>query len=62
MLNLGVEGMMIVGAVVGFAVAYSAACRSSASLAGILAGAAMSAVFAFLTLGLRPIRSPPAWR
>ena len=53
MLNLGVEGMMLVGAVAAFIVAGDdRARRGSASLAGMLAGAALSLIFAVLTLSL----------
>jgi simple sugar transport system permease protein len=51
-LNLGVEGMMIVGAATGFAAAYSTDSTVVGVVAGILAGAILAAVFAFLTLGL----------
>jgi len=51
-LNLGIEGMMLVGAVIGFAVTLS----TGSSLLGIgaagLAGAALAAIFAVLTLVL----------
>jgi len=51
-LNLGVEGMMIVGAACGFAGAYLSGSILIGALCGILAGAALAAVFAALTLGL----------
>ncbi|MBD8890837.1 ABC transporter permease [Roseibium litorale] len=51
-LNLGVEGMMIMGAVVGFAVANQTGSGTLGVLAAILAGMAMSALFAFLVLRL----------
>jgi ABC-type uncharacterized transport system permease subunit len=51
-LNLGVEGMMIMGAACGFAGAYLTGSTFLGALAGIAAGAALSAVFALLTLGL----------
>ena len=51
-LNLGVEGMMIVGAATGFAAAYSSDSTLVGVVAGILSGGALAAVFAFLTLGL----------
>src|SRR5438067_1009584 len=51
-LNLGVEGMMIVGAACGFAGAYLTGSIAVGALCGILGGAALSAVFAALTLGL----------
>jgi general nucleoside transport system permease protein len=51
-LNLGIEGMMIMGAACGFGGAYMSGSTLVGALCGILAGAALSAVFAFLTLGL----------
>ncbi len=51
-LNLGVEGMMIVGAACGFAGAYFTGSTLVGALAGAFAGVAMSAIFAALTLGL----------
>jgi len=51
-LNLGLEGMMIMGAVCGFAGAYFTGSVVVGALAGILAGMFVSAVFAALTLGL----------
>jgi ABC-type uncharacterized transport system permease subunit len=51
-LNLGVEGMMIVGAACGFAGAYVTGSIVVGALCGIAAGAALAAVFALLTLGL----------
>src|ERR1700742_5093809 len=51
-LNLGVEGMMIVGAACGFAGAYMSGSVAVGALCGILAGMALSGVFAALTLGL----------
>ncbi len=52
MLNLGVEGMMIVGAATGFAVAYLTDSTALGALAGVAAGMAMAALFALLTIGL----------
>ncbi len=49
-LNLGVEGMMLVGAVVGFAVAATSGSMALGILAAAVAGAAASVVFAVLTL------------
>jgi simple sugar transport system permease protein len=49
-LNLGVEGMMLAGAVTGFAVAASGYGPWAAVLAAALAGAALSSIFALLTL------------
>src|SRR6266576_1451170 len=51
-LNLGVEGMMIVGAACGFAGAYLTGSIAVGALCGILGGMALSGVFAALTLGL----------
>jgi general nucleoside transport system permease protein len=51
-LNLGVEGMMIVGAACGFAGAYLTGSILIGALCGIVGGAALAAVFAALTLGL----------
>ncbi|HSN46614.1 MAG TPA: ABC transporter permease [Casimicrobiaceae bacterium] len=51
-LNLGVEGMMLVGAVVAFAVAAKSGNPWLGVGAGIGAGAALSLVFAVLTLSL----------
>jgi ABC-type uncharacterized transport system permease subunit len=51
-LNLGVEGMMIMGAACGFAGAYLTGSTFIGALCGIAAGAALSVVFAVLTLGL----------
>src|SRR5665647_2809657 len=51
-LNLGVEGMMIMGAACGFAGAYLSGSTFIGALCGIAAGAALSCVFAALTLGM----------
>jgi len=51
-LNLGVEGMMLCGAVAGFAVAYSTGSVPLGLLAATLAGVAAAMIFALLTLGL----------
>ncbi len=51
-LNLGVEGMMLVGAVAAFAAAATTGNAWLGVLAGIAAGAALSIVFAVLTLSL----------
>ena len=51
-LNLGVEGMMLVGAVTSFAVAATSGSPWLGVGAGIIAGAALSLVFALLTLTL----------
>ncbi len=51
-LNLGVEGMMIMGAACAFGAAYYTGSTFIGALAGIAAGVAMAAIFALLTLGL----------
>jgi len=51
-LNLGVEGMMIVGAAVGYATAYGSGSLLLGTLAAVLAGAALSLVFAVLAIWL----------
>lgn len=51
-LNLGVEGMMIMGAAVGIAVAITTGSSALGVLAAILAGVALAAIFAALALGL----------
>ena len=51
-LNLGVEGMMLVGAIAGFATASVTGSLWLGALAGMAAGAAMSAIFAVLALNL----------
>src|SRR5487761_1987826 len=52
-LNLGVEGMMLVGAIAGFAVATNTGCLGLGFGAGILAGVSLSLIFAVLTLTLQ---------
>src|ERR1700684_836508 len=51
-LNLGLEGMMIMGAACAFAGADLSGSVVVGALCGVLAGVAMSAIFAFFTLGL----------
>ncbi len=51
-LNLGVEGMMLVGAVIGFAVTLGSGSAVLGVVAAALAGAAMALIFAVLTLTL----------
>ena len=51
-LNLGVEGMMLIGAIAGFAAASTSGNLWIGVAAGIVAGAAMAAVFGVLTLNL----------
>jgi simple sugar transport system permease protein len=52
-LNLGVEGMMIVGAIAGFSAMVATGSSVLAVLAAALAGAAMALLFAVLVLTLR---------
>ena len=52
-LNLGVEGMMLMGAAVGFAVAADTGHFLLATLCGMLAGAVLALVFGFLVLTCR---------
>jgi len=51
-LNLGVEGMMLMGAVTGFAVASQTGNPWLGAAAGMAAGAAMALIFSVLTLNL----------
>ena len=51
-LNLGVEGMMIMGAACGFGGAWLTGSTIIGALCGIVAGVALSLVFAMMTLGL----------
>ncbi|HEY9213980.1 MAG TPA: ABC transporter permease [Ancylobacter sp.] len=51
-LNLGVEGMMIIGAAVGYATAFSTGSLLLGTLAAVLAGALLSLVFAGLAIWL----------
>ena len=51
-LNLGVEGMMVMGAVCGFGVAYTTGSPYLGILASIVAGMFMGVLFGFLTLTL----------
>jgi general nucleoside transport system permease protein len=51
-LNLGVEGMMIMGAACGFAGAHLSGSVVVGAACGILAGTAMAGIFALLALGL----------
>lgn len=52
-LNLGIEGMMLMGAVMGFITAYNLGSPVLALIAALLAGAAGSLIYAFLTVSLR---------
>jgi len=51
-LNLGVEGMMIMGAVAGFGATYYTGSSALGIIASIAAGVMMSLLFGFLTLSL----------
>ncbi len=51
-LNLGVEGMMIMGAIAGFATAYMTDSAIVGFIAAIMVGMIFSSLFAFMTLGL----------
>jgi general nucleoside transport system permease protein len=51
-LNLGVEGMMIMGAAAGFGGAWLSGSIIVGALSGIIAGMLMSLIFALMTLGL----------
>src|SRR5215470_5780467 len=50
--NLGLGGMMIMGAACGFTMAYFTGSIIIGAICGMLAGVGMSAIFAALTLGL----------
>lgn len=52
-LNLGVEGMMLAGAVCSFATAHYTGSGMAGIVAGMLAGVLMALLFAFLTLSLQ---------
>ena len=49
-LNLGVEGMMIMGAIIGFVIVNTTGSATLAIIASMLAGAVMAAIFAVLVL------------
>ena len=51
-LNLGVEGMMVIGALAAFAVSSTSGSATLGIMAGALAGAGLALIFAFLTLSL----------
>jgi simple sugar transport system permease protein len=51
-LNLGIEGMMLVGAVMGFAVGHATGSTALGVVAAILGGVALAGIFGFLTLTL----------
>ena len=52
-LNLGIEGMMLVGAVAGFAVDLASGSATLGFIAAAVAGIALSLIFGFLTLNLQ---------
>lgn len=52
-LNLGVEGMMLMGAVIGFSMGYTTDSPLLAMIFAALAGAAGALIYAFLTVSLR---------
>ncbi|PUA17774.1 ABC transporter permease [Glaciimonas sp. PCH181] len=52
-LNLGIEGMMLVGAVAGFAATLASGSATLGFIAAATAGIALSLIFAFLTLTLQ---------
>ncbi|MEZ5860238.1 MAG: hypothetical protein R3D28_14880 [Geminicoccaceae bacterium] len=51
-LNIGIEGMMLMGAYLGFLVAFERATGRSASIAGMAGGMAVAFVMAILCVGL----------
>ena len=61
-LNLGVEGMMVMGAVCGFGAAFLPGSPCLGILAAIAAGVVMSLLFGFLTLTLVANQVAPASR
>ncbi len=52
-LNLGVEGMMLIGAVAGFSIGLKSGNPIAAILAAMIAGAASAFIYGFLTITLR---------
>lgn len=57
-LNLGVEGMMIMGAVIGFSTVHVSGSATLAILASIAAGVTMAALFSFLVLQFHASQVP----
>ena len=57
-LNLGVEGMMVMGAIIGFVAIHFTGSIPVALLASMAAGAGMAAIFAFLVLHLHASQVP----
>jgi len=52
-LNLGIEGMMLIGAVAGFAATLATGSDTLGFVAAAFAGVALSLIFGFLTLNLQ---------
>lgn len=52
-LNLGIEGMMSIGAVAGFIVAFTTGSPWLGLIGGVIAGAILSLIHAYLCIGLR---------
>lgn len=52
-LNLGVQGMMLIGAVAGFAATFETGSLALGVLAAVIAGAALSSIHAFTSITLR---------
>ncbi len=57
-LNLGIEGMMVIGAITGFVTVHLTGSATLAILASLLAGAIMSSIFAVLVLKLHASQVP----
>lgn len=57
-LNLGVEGMMVMGAIIGFVAIHLSGSVTVAILASILAGASMAAIFALFVLKFHASQVP----
>lgn len=57
-LNLGVEGMMVMGAIIGFVAVYYSGSATVAIVAAILAGMSMAAIFAVLILKFHASQVP----
>ena len=57
-LNLGVEGMMIMGAIMGFVIVHHTGSPTMAILASMLAGAFMAAIFGILVLKFHASQVP----
>ncbi|MCP4077181.1 MAG: ABC transporter permease [Gammaproteobacteria bacterium] len=57
-LNLGIEGMMVMGAIIGFVTVHYTGSATLAILASLMAGALMSAIFAVLVLQFHASQVP----